>query len=173
MDYNTHFESAMYEHKLEKKKSSNRRRKNERHKRKEFRMVKEGQLPTFYIKDEKTIYQSYVVKIPAYYEEEKYLIGVKNGAILCYEADGTPIYVETFRYVKTGRLIYHPARKVKRHKSIGTQPCVPYIKHYSLSGRKSFAKKMTNLKIRRDSRIKIARGKSGYKKVYDYAWYVL
>lgn len=172
MDYNTHFESAMYEHNLKKKKSSNRRRKNKRHKKKEFRMVREGQHPTFYIEDEKSIYQTYLVEIPAYYEEEKYLYRIKNGAIWYYEDDGSPVYVDDFRYIKTGRLIYHPAKKVKRHRYIGKQPCIPYIKHYSLSGRKSFAKKMTNRKIRRDNKMETSRERAGYQKVYDYAWEV-
>lgn len=172
MDYNTHFESALYEHNFTKNKAKERRKREKRRKKKEFRMVKEGQQPTFYIEDEKPIYKPYFVEIPAYYEEEKYLVRVKNGEFLYFEDDGTPVYIDSFRYVNTGRLIYHPAKKVKRHKYIGTQPCVPYIKHYSLSKRKRFAKKMTNRTIRRNHKLEAYREKAGYQRTYDYAWNV-
>lgn len=172
MDYDTHFNSAMYERNGKKIKASERRRREKRRKKKEFRMVNEGQYPTFFIVKEKPMYAHYIVEKPAHYEEEKCILRIKNGEFVGLDKEGNAMYVDDFKYVNTGRLIYYPAKKVKRRRFIGYKECAPYIKHYSLSKRKKFAKKMTNRTIRRSHNLEVYREKAGYQKAYDYVWNV-
>jgi hypothetical protein len=59
-----------------------------------------------------------------------------------------------------------------RSEFLGTVPCEPYIKHYSLSGRKSYAKKITNRRNRKNALDNYGGKRAGYQSNYDYAWEV-
>ena len=173
-NYDGNFTSSSYSHRKEKEKASKRRYNDEVIKKREFRRAKDGSYPTYYICDKKNVYEIRTMVEPAHYEEEKYFL-IKKGAgeYLYTDKKGTKHYADLFGWITTGSPVYKPKKVRKIRKVVGTISCKPYIKHYSLTKRKKWAKKLTTRKIRRSKDYKnFDHSPSGYQRYFDYDWEV-
>ena len=175
-DYDSHFNAAFYENKKQKEKKAERNRRTRWKKSKRFQMKKDGLNPTFTVVKEKNIYERVPRVVEAYDEEEKCFYIVKHTA---FDEKGNPVQRESYEWRKTGRIIHHPRKVYYYSRLIETVPCKPYLCWYSLSGRKTFAKKMTAKLFRRsfvaaetedgwEDVSKIPSTRKGYKHSFDY-----
>lgn len=152
MDYDTHFNSAMYAISQERDKRALRRKRTKQIKNKRV-LESANSYVGYYIVDER-------VEIKKELGEREY-IRLQETPI--YDSMGSLIDVQR-QYVREVQPCYKLTHIV--------HPTSPFLKRTSFSGRKKVAKKSTNRKIRQSNLI-LDKRPSSYRKMFDFWWTVL